>query len=220
MFKTSLSILISCAILIGCGSNDTDTTSKSATPPPQSQQTTTAAAQQPALTEGAALMPLAVGNRWTYQMAMLDTLTGKMTLAGQSVYEVMRDTAMTGETWYFMSGMGPNGTWVTNRADGFWIISPTRQPMLLAKYPGQVGEEFTRITGPATIINRIAEVSVITPVGAGTYSCYKYAQEFGGPSRTSYNYYSPGVGMVKMEVMNETLSHAVMSSELVKAEWK
>ncbi|MCK5125220.1 MAG: hypothetical protein KAR42_03100 [candidate division Zixibacteria bacterium] len=161
------------------------------------------------------IIPLNLGNLWTYQMFQIDTTNGKMNPTQKITYAIHRDTVMDNEVWYLIEGMGPNGTWGINRDDGFWIIGPTGQPILLAKFPGQIGDEYSKITGAAIIINRIESTGESVTVPSGSYFCYKYAQEFGGKSRTSYAYYSPGVGMVRLEVMNESLSKAVMIGELI-----
>lgn len=213
-----------CAVLlIGCGEQADDTANVAND---NSANTATASPQQPAASQqpagymegymkGMDIMPLKIGHSWEYQMYMYDSLSDNLRKVNIVTYTVTADSTIGDETWYRIDGMGPNGMWGVNRDDGFWIIGPTGEPMLLAKFPGQTGDEFTRIKGRITIINRIESAGVQVVVPAGTYQCYKYAQEFGSKDRVTYSYYAPGAGLIKMEIMNEAGSKPVMSTELI-----
>lgn len=216
----SLTLVLLCALLLcACGDQTADT-------PQQGSSNTAAASQTPqqanqpaeymeGYMEGMDIMPLAVGNEWEYQLYMYDSLANKLIKLNTVTYTITGDSTIDGETWYRIDGMGPHSTWGVNRDDGFWILGPTGEPMLLAKFPGQNGDEFTRITGRMTIINRIEAAGLPMTVPAGSYQCYKYAQEFGSQDRITYSYYAPGAGLIKMEIMNEKGSQPVMSTELI-----
>ncbi|MEE9442499.1 MAG: hypothetical protein V3V99_07510 [candidate division Zixibacteria bacterium] len=202
-------------ILIGCGGEEQANRQEETIPKTNTEaQTDTEQETAPPLA-GVDLMPLEVGNSWVYELAAMDTLTGELTVNKIDTFRVERDTVIDGETFYFISGMGLRGTLATNRDDGFWIMGPMGQPIMLAKFPGVDGEDFSMTVGPSVITNRLDKAGLEIEVPAGKFYCYKYSQVMGPMRRTTYNYFAPGLGLVKMETLGSPTGKPIMVGRLI-----
>ncbi len=63
------------------------------------------------------IMPLKIGNQWTYRVSFLDTL-GNVRAADTMMFKIVRDTIIQNETWYFIGSDSNSKELLTNRADG------------------------------------------------------------------------------------------------------
>ncbi len=210
MTKLLILALIALFVITGCGtreSADSDTSQ-----PAQTEQDQASAV----IAEGGDIMPLAAGYRWEFQNQQMNPNSGQLEKTSNIIYDITADTLIEGETWFKINGMGPESTWGANRDDGFWIIAPTGQPMLMAKYPAEAGDEFSRVQG-GVAFTKVASGGESVAVPAGSFQCLKYIQEFAGSGHVTNSYFAPGVGPVKIEIINVKYNKTVMIAELVSA---
>ena len=147
---------------------------------------------------GSTIMPLKVGNSWTYRVTAYDT-TGVLPFSiPDAVFHITRDTTIGNEKWFrFDDG------WVANRGDGLWSLSNSGQPYLGYKYPASVNDSYTAMSQIAVVQSTNALVTVLQ----GQYYCYKYQfSALDGRTVYSYQYCAPNVGVVKFEFFSATLS--------------
>lgn len=162
------------------------------------------------------ILPLMVGNQWLGVSTNYDS-TGTVENVDTLAYVIVRDTAISGETWYVMTtdadttdGPAKVGSLqlMTRRDDGIWVAAfgvPDFAPLLTYKFPAADGETFIRGSDSTTVQISAAEVTV----PAGMYDCYCYANstvwEMTGYSETELVtitdkvYLAPGIGYVKIE---------------------
>ncbi|MFH1700704.1 MAG: hypothetical protein ABIE07_08975 [Candidatus Zixiibacteriota bacterium] len=213
MYRLLFAVMI--FILIGCGEEEQANRREEPVPATKMEaQTDTEEVTAPPLA-GVDLMPLKIGNSWVYELSTMDTLTGELSVSKIDTFRVERDTVLDGETFYFISGMGPRGTLATNREDGFWIMGPMGQPIMLAKFPGLDGDDFSMTLGPTVISNRLDKAGLEIEVPAGKFYSYKYSQVMGPMRRTTYNYFAPGLGLVKMETLGSPMGKPIIVGRLI-----
>jgi len=206
-------LLVAGMLLTGCGAKkDNPSPAVATTPPTQAVESIDSALA------GVDLTPFKIGNRWIYEISIMDTTTGRLVPDLLDTFTVSRDTTINGELWHMIDGMGPKGSLAINREGGQWIIAPDGKPYLIAKFPAAAGDEFSGMGGQ--VINRLEKTGVEITVPGGTFYCYQYSQIFGPQRRLTYNYFAPGVGLVKMEIMGADRNTPVMVSRLMKAELK
>ena len=151
---------------------------------------------------GNIIMPLEVGNWWSYTIYGLDSARNMLRPILIDTLMVSSDTTINQERWFFMGGLQGTSGLVMNRRDGFWFAPAGAQPFLFAKYPAEVGDTFSSLIGDVPAHTTVEANGVEVKSPAGTYLCYKYVQKV-EPSNAITNYYfAPGVGLVKMEIMD------------------
>jgi hypothetical protein len=153
---------------------------------------------------GNIIVPLQVGNVWEYQVYALDTAVNDLRMIKIDTLTVYKDTSVNAERWYKMGGLQGTEGWVTNRKDGFWFARLNQQPFLFAKYPVKVGDRYTSLIGNVEAEITVAEIGAEVAVPAGTFRCHKYVQKVGPMEATTIFYFAPGVGLVKMSLMDRT----------------
>ncbi len=153
---------------------------------------------------GNIIMPLEVGNAWVYQIYALDTAGNALRLASIDTLMVVEDTTVNYERWFRVTGLPRTEGWVINREDGFWFARPNEQPFLFAKFPAEVGDRYTSTIGQVEAHTTLAAISVEVTVPAGTYLCHKYIQKIGPLEATTNYYFAPGIGLVKMSIMDRS----------------
>lgn len=161
------------------------------------------------------IMPLAVGNSWTFMELPAPGFTGDTTVYSQSV---TKDTVMNITInsvtdighWFKVAGVsGMPPTYFANRSVGFYqtffyFDGTTTQIIttLVAKYPATVGDMYSQLfPPPIQNVSQRVEVldtdSTIT-VPAGTFSCHVYRITLLSDGRRIYDaFYSVGTGLVK-----------------------
>jgi hypothetical protein len=142
------------------------------------------------------IWPLKAGNTWAFNTIDYDT-TGAVAQSGPGSFVVTTDTIVGGETWYHISGGG--STLYTNRADGFWGMSPGPSGIfqgLLFKYPVSAGDSWN--SGGDQILLQSADTLITVP--AGTYHCYEYRLS------SDYYFFCPGVGIIGEDSYSRTNS--------------
>lgn len=150
------------------------------------------------------IVPLEVGNMWEYQIYAMDTAVNDLRMIKTDTLEVVEDTAVNAEQWFHVGGLQGSEGWVTNREDGFWFARPNEQPFLFAKFPAEVGDRYTSMIGDVEAQTTVAEIGIEVAVPAGVFRCHKYVQKAGTMQVTTIFYFAPGVGLVKMSLMDRT----------------
>jgi hypothetical protein len=168
------------------------------------------------------VFPLAVGNQWIMQGYIFDVASNALKMAGKDTLTVGRDTTIQGETWYSQG----DGTYMSNRTGGLWQYNADYGRQLYFKYPAQVNDTYSMISGDAVNGFDTASVKVISinqsiTVPAGTFSCISYqwiAKNIQG-ARITYQV-APGKGPVyyQMEGVNPLNSQWMIyiKSELIR----
>ncbi len=166
------------------------------------------------------ILPLAVGNRWTYDVSQFDTVAGEFIPFRVDTFEVTRDTVIEDEVWYIVEGMIPEGGRTINREGGLWQYRPDTDTFLFLKYPAEVGVEYVTKIGPSNVMNRVVGNDVRLTVPAGTFTCYKYSQLIQHPGITVDFYFQPGVGGVRMSVLAGNGLTPISRHDLIEYELK
>jgi hypothetical protein len=145
--------------------------------------------------DGRFIMPLALGNMWSHEVVTTDSYSGDVWI-DTCVQSVSGVTLIDNVRWYdLVSPCGKVGQ-KANLSDGLWTRLGPDEIYLIAKYPANVGDEWTRPGSSTRYL--VASLDTKVSVPAGEFSCvvYRWSDEpnhyFGG----SY-YYSPGVGMIR-----------------------
>ena len=152
------------------------------------------------------LMPLKVGNQWTYLLKAYDT-SGTAMVTDTITFALLRDTTIQNEKWYFIVAGASAVELLANRPDGLWYrrIGPDGQsPVLFAKYPASVNDTWIGIdSSTARVVSTNAGISV----PKGTYTCfhYTYADKY-YQFVTSARFFAVGIGFVRDEYYNLTNS--------------
>lgn len=133
------------------------------------------------------IVPLKVGNTWSYQTTVYDT-SGNIVSTTVDSFSVIADTIINGQKRFIFS----TGVIRWNNVFGFWItMSP--DSVLFFKYPANVGDEYGY--GLKVICK---DSTIVVPGGA--FKCYGYSVN------VAIDYVSPGVGLVKEEWYKDKLS--------------
>lgn len=165
---------------------------------------------------GNIIMPLEVGNMWVYDVYGLDTTSNQLKPMLVDTLSVLSDTLANRERWFYMGGLQGTEGWVQNRKDGFWFTLPGGQPFLFAKYPAQPGDTFSSVIGKTTTQTTVEGTGVEVQAPAGTYYCYKYIQKVKALNAVTNYYFAPGVGLIKMEIMDQSGMRPVAMDLLAK----
>ena len=140
------------------------------------------------------IMPLAIGNHWSYYNYILDTLGNlhDTTLQDLNIY---KDTVIESVHWYITTDEYPYkvGSLLANKDDGLWVYGST--PYLIIKYPAEVYDTWSAPGGAYTYSLLAKGVIIIVP--EGTFSCYKYLSRASESEDSTLLYYAPGYGMIK-----------------------
>jgi hypothetical protein len=147
-------------------------------------------------------------------MHALDTATNTMRIFKIDTFKVLGDSVMGGVKWFEIDGLGPDRGFMTNTGDGLYFGRYGAEPFLFAKYPAQLGDTFTIAMGPVEAVNKVVGVDLETVVPAGTFFCYKYQQKVGARQFTTNFYFAPGVGLIKMEILDASGTEAIAYSVL------
>lgn len=187
------------------------------------------------------LLPLAVGNNWSYKVSakssddisltLIEIITGTENIDGKEVFvsENKNNTNdFVNKKSYFYK---ENGQLVLAKLTTYEIASrgrtyernkllekgdvieknDTNVPMTCLRYPLKTGMVWISQGGSFTVLGK----ETIT-VPAGTFECWKISLEFKGETGTIYRYYSDHVGLVKDETIDPTSSFGSSVAELVE----
>lgn len=177
---------ISCAIFISCNSEDEST---GATTPKEVK----------------VIMPLAVGNAWTFSIRSVVPPSKETTTTAYTVTLTNRST-INAEYWYSSNG----GLMFTNRVSGLWEGSSAASASLYLRYPVSKGETFGVGTGTPMLVHVRSVDSLIT-IPAGTFPCVVYTYD--DSSRYIEHLYAVNVGEVRSTVIHRTGAEAGQYSQ-------
>jgi hypothetical protein len=170
-------LLLALFLLGGCGKNNE----------------TSVASPPPVVISGP--FPLMVGNNWTYKLTSFDTSGVALGAPADFVYQVISDSTVFNEKWYYLSG----ALYYVNRSDGVWrVLNGT--PVLFLKYPASVNDSYSSSLGRL----RVMSTGTTITVPKGTYSCYQYRLSQANGSQFDY-YFLEGIGFVRIDVFEQTL---------------
>jgi len=133
------------------------------------------------------IVPLKVGNSWSFKTTVYDTL-GSIVSTTVDSFSVVSDTLINGKKYFIFS----TGVLRWNNDSGFWITMAP-DSLLLYKFPANVGDEYSY-----NIKVICKDSSIVVP--KGTFKCYGYS------GSVAIDYVSPGVGLVKEEWYKNKLS--------------
>ena len=144
-----------------------------------------------------AIMPLKVGNSWTFRVSAYDSSGVILPYSlGDITLSISRDTTIGNEQWFRLSS-----SWVTNRTDGLWGISDAGNPYLVFKYPAKLNDAYDSDGNNVIVSSTNQSVSV----PQGQFTCYAYSYNSSGMVNT-VQYCAPDVGMVSIESYQRSLS--------------
>lgn len=142
------------------------------------------------------IIPLAVGNQWTYNVYLYDS-TGASRLLNTMSFEVFGDTMVNRVRWFRFSEF-----LCANRGDGLHSLDTSGQPLIF-KFPTFAQDSF--FVNDVVGYLRIAAIDTLITISLGTYRCYAYESRalispgaFGGSREIIY--VSPGTGPIRGEV--------------------
>jgi len=168
----------------------------------------------PPINEKNELVPLKIGNSWSFKVTTYDTL-GSVAWIDTLTFFIKKDTVINNLVWYLQ---GFEGTMIgklgfLNDSLGYHISNFEGYSELFP-YPAEVGESMAGITV-------VAKDSVVqTPLGK--VNCYIYRQYFFGYSY--YNIYAPGIGLIYQETPGKPFSsnkiYLSQTSELISTNVK
>lgn len=152
------------------------------------------------------LLPLAVGNQWLYESTIYDS-TGRAT-SKKDTTAIRMDTTIQGEKWYFFNDDRVTPT--ASRTDGiYYWDTKLNVARLYLKYPGTVGSTYERGSQRYTITS----INTNVDVPAGVFSCYQVGfTDQNVPGLRGTISMSPGVGTVKIELINTRTDGSVQGS--------
>jgi len=144
------------------------------------------------------LMPLAIGNRWTYRAPLLGASGQAQASVRFLSVEITGTREIDGEI-YFVS----DDSYYRNRDDGLFVGSYDEGlgrffDDLFFKYPVADGEVYTYISQETQAEVRVAVRSTSVTVPAETFP-RALVYEIRGPSPSPRFYFAPGVGLLKTE---------------------
>lgn len=151
----------------------------------------------------AVMMPLVVGNTWSYLLSEYDT-TGALVDSFTFSRAILSDTVISAEHWYDIDPIRSNCYCYCNRDDGVWIQTSGVTPFLIAKYPAEIGEQWLAVDGAYII--EVTGVGVAGVVPAGTFVGYEYKWYRASPSAVFdeiREFWCPGIGNVSERFYNK-----------------
>ncbi len=144
------------------------------------------------------LMPLAIGNRWTYRAPVLGAL-GRAQASVKFLSVEITGTREIGGEIYFVS----DDSYYRNRDDGLFVGSYDESlgrffDDLFFKYPVSDGEIYTYVSQETQAEVQVAVHLATVTVPAGTFP-RALVYEIRGPSPSPRFYFAPGVGLLQTE---------------------
>lgn len=153
------------------------------------------------------LMPLAVGNRWRFQIINFENPVVPDTT--YDTIHIVGDTLIQSEQWF----IDADGRLVTNRSDGLWRIKPGGQPHLFLRYPGLAGQTYTADPAISESIT-IQGTSVYVSTGFNIHpDCYHYISTSADTTVRWDYFYDPRLGPAQF------LRYEVDQTTTLKERW-
>lgn len=141
------------------------------------------------------ILPMQVGNSWTYQRMSYDT-QGAIVALDTMTERIARDTLIYGERWYIwetVSGLSIG----TLRSDGYWELVGY-EPALWLRYPASLNDTYT-ITETGPTIHVLA-LDTLIAAPYGTIHCIAYEQLSSRDGvRARIDYCAANTGLVRTD---------------------
>jgi hypothetical protein len=174
------------------------------------------------------LIPMAVGNKWSYKLTSYDSL-GNVLYTESTSSSIDKDTIIDGTIWYGYED-GFNGIWNINKTNGYWIFvkafygySLNDTTWMVYKYPCNVGETFGEADYPIQVVSK----NEIISVPAGNFTTIHYSFIFANYNNylliSNEVYVCPGIGVVKSTQIGKKFdgtNYVVGKSELMSYDIK
>jgi len=146
------------------------------------------------------LIPLKVGNSWTYQATIYD-LDSNITFQGTYLQEVFASVVSENLTWYYIDREPEAKQYprYTNKEDGYYEkFSQNDIEGLMLKYPCNKGDSY--VLDGATI--RVSSIDTNITTTLGNFSCILYRRQvfdYGGSGQHFVTewYVSPEIGIIR-----------------------
>ena len=141
-----------------------------------------------------AIIPLAIGNSWSFSTTMYDTL-GSIQAQLEITQTVTGDTTLFGKRlfkYYSLWAANTDSGIISYSGYSISSFSPTdtvASYVLLYKYPARPGDNFR--TGMSVV-----SIDTLITVPAGSFNCIKYQSSIYSPL-DGYIYIAPGIGIIK-----------------------
>jgi hypothetical protein len=168
----------------------------------------------------AKLFPFEIGTEWVYQMSAYDTTVKALRVIRVDTINVLGDTIINGSKWYKIRSLLGEMGYGINWNDGLYYARAGQKPFLWAKYPSQVGETLTSVIGDVQASNTVAATELKIEVPAGEFFCNEYIQQVGPEKLTTKYYFAPGVGLIKMDIFDQTGATAIYENKLMEIKRK
>jgi hypothetical protein len=162
------------------------------------------------------IIPLAAGHKWIYEVRALDTTVNALRAFRVDTFHVVRDTTINNGRWFEIDGLDRDRGLGTNLPDGFWYARAGENPFLFAKYPAAIGDTFTSKIGRVEAKTTVVATDLKITTAAGDFFCYKYVQKIGPMEMTTHYYFAPGVGLIKMEIMDQSGKSVMAENRLIE----
>ena len=142
------------------------------------------------------IYPLALGNRWTYQLINYDT-SGIAKDTSIFTTDIQSDTLISNELWFLLTEF----YYGINRSDGFYIyFLESNKSHLYFKYPTFVGDT---ATDDLDQYLKTMSVSDTVELNGKKYLAYRYEIKYTNPTWNDSNYERyyliPKIGLVRKE---------------------
>jgi hypothetical protein len=180
-----LTILI--LLMLGCGKSE--------------QEQSRPVAKMPAAVGG--ILPLKIGNNWIYELYGMDTTSNRMRVFKIDTFSVIGDTLINDSLWYVLDGLGEDSTMARNIENGLWFLRKGRPPFLFAKYPAVLGDKYNTVSEAVELSTEVISTGARINVPAGPFTCFKYQQIVDPPHAINNFYFAPGVGLIKMDILDQ-----------------
>jgi hypothetical protein len=153
------------------------------------------------------IIPLQIGNAWTYEGNWLDSLLQPQSEGWTWVEHIDKDSVIAGSTWF---REGYSRLWMTNRDDGVWVLLWWKQEHLLAPFPDWPDKEFRH-----PFLGTIEEFhdSTVVSTPAGTFVCryFRFQREMG----IAELWYCANVGLVLSRSRRKDIPSSISEHKLV-----
>lgn len=170
------------------------------------------------------IQPLTVGSEWHYKTFGFWPDGSNKDFISDYILKIKMDTIINGITWALIIRLPECddcgfGEYLCNRTDGLWWGFPLEGDSLSwlrLPYPSRIGVEAINPYNEWWVEN----IDTIIKVPAGTFKCYHYKTKeiFGSQDLINDYFYSPGVGLVRLNwytYANDTTIYMYLQRDLI-----
>ncbi len=168
------------------------------------------------------LIPLSVGNSWSYQFTDYDS-SGAVIYTEIQTNKIDKDTIISNNIWYGYNYI-PVSVWFINKADGYWSFAKRNgntlmndTSIIVYKYPTKAGDVYGNPYTPSEVISTEEEITV----PAGTFNAIHITTNYSSLNNNFLysfeTYIVPHIGVIKLEQIGKKSNgdtYIVYKSEL------